>query len=197
MVGKKLQPIGNINSLYYETRIDNREKHQRGVLKRPKSLKSKKVKIIERRLINPTGIDFSDFLVKKEIERDQSKKLESNEEILNRKLLEIRSDYEDELRKHGEQTSIMEGFVYMLSNPSFPGWVKAGMSFDYEKRLSVYNQNDPESRYSFISLRWTPNRRITESNLLKELETESIYRKGEWFKINEIDALRIFYSVME
>lgn len=194
MAGKKLHPIGNINKLYYETKIDSREKYQRGILKKAKSSKSK---VISRRMINSIGTEFSDLLNREGVKSNQLKNVETNEEILNRKLLEIRSGYEDEIRKHGGQTSIKEGFVYMLINPSFPGWIKAGMSFDYEKRLGVYNQNDPESRYSFISLRWTPNRRASESKLLTELETRCFKRKGEWFEINEVDALKIFYFLVE
>lgn len=193
-MNRKLHKIGDIGSLYYETKIDNREKYQRGVLSKSKIKRKKDTKILSRRLIKPVDVNFDDLL-QKETESKQSKTIVTNEQILNRKLLEIRSGYEEEIRKHGEQTSIKEGFVYMLSNPSFPGWIKAGMSIDYEKRLNIYNQYDPEGLYSFISVRWTNNRRQSEDILLKTLAVASDKRKGEWFKIDETNALNIFYSM--
>ena len=67
----------------------------------------------------------------------------SDEEFLHRKLLDIYSQYETEIRVHGEQTPIKEGFVYIIFNPAYPEWIKAGMTIDYEKRLNVYNQYSP------------------------------------------------------
>ena len=43
------------------------------------------------------------------------------EPTINDKLLEIRSKYKEEIRVHGEQTLINEGFVYLISNDAFPG----------------------------------------------------------------------------
>ncbi len=121
----------------------------------------------------------------------------TNEEILHRKLLDIRNRYDDEIRRHGTHTSLIEGFVYIIFNPSYPDWIKAGMAFDYEKRLTVYNQYDPEAKYSIIALRWTANRRLLESKLLEILTISSSDRKGEWFKINKDISLNIFYSCNE
>ena len=40
----------------------------------------------------------------------------SNEDILYNKLLQIRTVYKDEIKVHGEQTAINEGFVYIITN---------------------------------------------------------------------------------
>jgi hypothetical protein len=121
----------------------------------------------------------------------------TNEDLQHRKLLDIRTRYEEEIRKHGEQTSIKEGFVYIIINPSYPEWIKAGMSIDYEKRLNVYNQYDPESKYSIISLRWTADRRRSDQNLLDLLAKISIDRKGEWFKIDKNVSINLFESLLD
>lgn len=120
----------------------------------------------------------------------------SNEDILYNKLLQIRTIYKDEIKVHGEQTVISEGFVYIITNNAWPGWIKAGMAFDYEKRLVVYNQCDPLKSYKIEGLRWTSDRRLSENVILKELQVSAVSSRGEWFKIDTDIALDIFYRAI-
>ncbi len=111
-------------------------------------------------------------------------------------MLQIRTIYKDEIKIHGEQTSINEGFVYIITNEAWPGWIKAGMSIDYEKRLMVYNQCDPLKSYKIEGLRWSDNRRLSESKLLNILEIHAESSNGEWFKIDKDNALDAFYRAI-
>jgi len=167
----------NIDSL-----LNNANKIRKIALNKPKLKKVKTENVVE---------------IKENITSEPDPLVSVEEDIQHRKLLDIRTRYEDEIRKHGEQTTIKEGFVYIIINPSYPEWIKAGMSFDYEKRLNIYNQYDPESKYSIISLRWTADRRLAESNLLKLLASHSKDRKGEWFKIDKDVSINLFNSLSD
>lgn len=124
---------------------------------------------------------------------------ENNNVLIDNKFIEsydklccIKKQYTDEIRIHGEQTLIQEGFVYLITNPSWNGWIKAGMTIDYQSRLNTYNINDPYGNYNYLSLKWVENRRQSEQLLLETLTTSSINRKGEWFQISEDEATKIF-----
>ncbi len=107
-------------------------------------------------------------------------------------LTDIRNRYGDEIRAHGEQTAISEGFVYLVEHELFVGWVKAGMTIDFETRLCTYNVSDPFSRFRFITLQWVKNRRKAELHLLKLLAEGSAEQAGEWFRIGTSEAKDIF-----
>jgi hypothetical protein len=107
-------------------------------------------------------------------------------------LAEIRGRFDEEIRLKGEQTSVRQGFVYLVKNPCFPGWVKAGMTIDYELRLSTYNTSDPLSRFEYVKLAWTPDRREAELLLLNALRLNALETLGEWFRMQVQDAVLIF-----
>lgn len=112
-------------------------------------------------------------------------------------LADIRRRYGDEIRQIGEQTSAKEGFVYLVTNSCFPGWVKAGMTIDYELRLGTYNTSDPLSRFEYVKLAWTPDRRYAERLLLTELQRSAAETRGEWFRMQLQDAIFIFDPRMQ
>lgn len=183
-MAKGLTVIGEIGDLYYKTKIHNRFLIESGKKSSKKSKKSSKT-VLKKPLKLTSNVGKS--IVPKE-------SLISNEEMLHRKLLDIRKNYGDEIRKHGEQTSIKEGFVYLIENASYQGWVKVGMAFDYEKRLRVYNQYDPEQRFAITGLRWVADRRAEESKILLQMEKVASKKSGEWFRIDSDLSLNVFYS---
>jgi hypothetical protein len=99
-------------------------------------------------------------------------------------LCRIRQQIEDEKTIVREQSSIKEGFIYLISNPIWNGWIKAGMTTDYESRISTYNIYDPTNSYSYVDIKWTSDRKYAENHLLNVLSIHSKERKGEWFKIS-------------
>lgn len=115
----------------------------------------------------------------------------SNASNLHESLQKIRSRYGDEIRIRGEQTTVKEGFIYIVVHPSFAGWVKAGMTIDYEMRLGVYNVCDPLSRFEFTALKWVPDRRQAERDLLISLNGCATEMRGEWVKLDPIVANEI------
>ncbi len=110
-------------------------------------------------------------------------------------LLNIRNKYNKEIRIHGEQVSFKEGFIYLISNSAFPGWIKAGMTIDYENRLSQYNMYDPINGYRMHTIKWVTDRRNKENLLLSNLKDNSTFHKGEWFYIEENEAIKILTAL--
>ena len=117
------------------------------------------------------------------------------EPTVNDRLKEIRDRYSEEIKMHGEQTSIKEGFVYLVGNRSYPGWIKAGMTIDFENRLTQYNVYDPLDGFEMHYIKWTDDRRYKENLLLSAIGEEAVCQKGEWFYIDEKQAIEIFETI--
>ena len=107
----------------------------------------------------------------------------------------IRLQHGDEIRQRGEQTSIQEGFIYLVQHPLFDGWVKGGMTVDFELRLGMYNVADPLSRFSLSRVKWVAHRRSAEKELLDGLANVAQECCGEWFRIEFEQACNAFHSI--
>lgn len=112
--------------------------------------------------------------------------------LLKTVLEDIRRRYGDEIKQKGEQTSAKEGFVYLVTHPCFDGWVKGGMTIDYELRLSTYNTSDPLGRFEYSALAWVQDRRQAERLLLGALQEIASDTRGEWFRMPVTEAELVF-----
>ena len=80
-------------------------------------------------------------------------------------------------------SSTKEGYVYVLSNPAWPDWVKVGMAIDAEDRCNSYQTSSPFRDYQLHYQAYTEDRRDLEKqahDLVGEV-AESQY--NEWFKV--------------
>lgn len=77
---------------------------------------------------------------------------------------------------------IQEGFIYILSNPSWEGYYKVGYSIDPRDRLKQYQTGCPFSDYKLEGYYFSFNVRATEKDIHAKLKRFHI--KGEWFKLN-------------
>lgn len=77
--------------------------------------------------------------------------------------------------------SSKEGQVYIITNPSFPDWVKVGMAVDANDRLKGYQTSSPYRDYSLYFKFSVKDRRSAEAACHETLGKVFI-RKGEWFK---------------
>lgn len=119
----------------------------------------------------------------------------SHAEALAHALQSIRARFGDEIRQKGEQTTVREGFIYLATHPCFEGWVKAGMTIDYELRLATYNVADPLSRFEMPLVAWVPDRRDSEKALLRELSCLASEMRGEWAHIPLEQAALAFLAL--
>ncbi len=93
------------------------------------------------------------------------------------------------------RSDIKDGFIYLIENKHFPGWVKCGMTMDYVDRLATYNVCDPTNSFKYIDIRYTQNRRLSENLLIEKLSNTNPERNGEWFKIEKEYVINIFNNI--
>lgn len=84
----------------------------------------------------------------------------------------------------GKQIDIKEGFIYCLSNPAWPEWVKVGETIDYESRLKTYQTSSPMTDYKMFLTWWVEDRKIVEKGMLDTFKALGYEVRGEWVKIS-------------
>jgi Meiotically Up-regulated Gene 113 (MUG113) protein len=80
-----------------------------------------------------------------------------------------------------------EGMVYLISNPTWPGLLKIGMTTDIDSRLESYQIYDPYKRFRVEHYDFCLDRRTAEQQLLEKFDVHLV--DGEWVKIP--DALGV------
>ena len=77
------------------------------------------------------------------------------------------------------------GYIYLISNPAFPQYLKVGITEDISARLSQYQTADPKRSYKIEYYIKHSKYKIAErkiKEMMKYFATDTIQR-GEWFKI--------------
>lgn len=95
----------------------------------------------------------------------------------------------------GIRNSKGQGYVYLVENELFSGWIKCGMTTNITSRLNTYNSNDPLKRFRVLVDKEVVDRRRAELNLMRELQIKSTLQNGEWFRIDKNQAIEIFKSI--
>ena len=80
------------------------------------------------------------------------------------------------------------GYVYILYNPAWKGWLKVGMSYDPEIRCDGFQLSSPHRDYKLYYKRFFEDVIIAEHEAHNIIDNLSLKRKGEWFKTNKNDA---------
>ena len=91
-------------------------------------------------------------------------------------------------------SDVKEGYVYVISNKAWPGWVKIGMAVDSEDRLKGYQTGDPHRSYKLEFSRNFNDRRKAESKA-HVLAGKSSIQSGEWFNMSVQDAINVIEGV--
>jgi len=89
----------------------------------------------------------------------------------------------------------IEGYVYIISNPAWPDWIKVGMAIDAYDRCNGYQTSSPHRDYVLEHSFYSHNRRKDESTVHHKLENISDGRLGEWFKIPVADAIQCMTGI--
>ena len=80
-------------------------------------------------------------------------------------------------------TTSKEGYVYIISNPAWPDWIKIGMAVDAEDRLNGYQTSSPMRDYKLEFTVKVNDRRKSETLAHKICKKMGIDNKGEWFNM--------------
>ena len=104
----------------------------------------------------------------------------------------------DDAWSHNKIESVDQGEVYIIINTAWPDWVKVGKAVNSEDRLNGYQTSSPFRDYEIVATLATDNRHTKEREMHKIFEHFSVDRKGEWFKIDNVTAIKLFnYQVQE
>ena len=91
---------------------------------------------------------------------------------------------------------VKEGYIYVITNPAWPEWVKIGMAIDAEDRLNGYQTSSPMRDYQLVHAIATPDRARAE-RVAHKAAALSGERQGEWFKIANEEAVTILQHIKE
>jgi len=93
-----------------------------------------------------------------------------------------------------------EGWIYIVSNPKWPEWMKIGVTRDLTKRLSSYNTGAPISSvfYRYEYHRYHANARVIEQKIHSDRSNhQDRGDSSEWYKISIRSAKKIIDSMCE
>ena len=89
-----------------------------------------------------------------------------------------------------------EGFVYLIGNPAWGGWLKCGMAIDADDRFRSYNTGSPYRDYKVHYTIFTTDRHKTEKRAHEALKKSCSAFDGEWFFIDVPSAKRAIKSIL-
>lgn len=92
--------------------------------------------------------------------------------------------------------TIEMGYVYLVVNPSFDGWVKCGKAVDVDNRVDGYQTSTPYRDYQEVYRVFANNRHAAESLALAALSASCEDRHGEWFKMDTEEAVAILENLL-
>ena len=93
--------------------------------------------------------------------------------------------------------NIKEGYVYVITNKAFPGWVKIGMAIDAEDRLKSYQTSSPYRDYQLLHSVYVTNRRAIERKAHRKVSKIAEDRQNEWFKVDAIEAIDCITAILK
>tara|TARA_B100000900_G_scaffold367470_1_gene343993 strand:- start:12680 stop:13180 length:501 start_codon:yes stop_codon:yes gene_type:complete len=104
----------------------------------------------------------------------------------------------DDAWSHNKIESVDQGEVYIIVNDAWPEWVKVGKAVISQDRLKGYQTSSPFRDYRIIATLSTDNRHEKEREMHKIFNHFAEERKGEWFKIDNVTAIKLFnYQIQE
>ena len=88
-----------------------------------------------------------------------------------------------------------EGYVYIISNPCWDGWIKVGMAVDVKDRCNQYQTSSPFRDYKLCYNRKFKDRKSAEQKVHSKLKKISKTYKGEWFNISISKAIKTIEAI--
>lgn len=76
------------------------------------------------------------------------------------------------------------GYLYVITNESFPGWVKIGVTENLNKRLQQYQTASPHRNYILEYSLHHPKYIEAEKKIKEVMKNFASEIKNEWFKVD-------------
>lgn len=76
------------------------------------------------------------------------------------------------------------GYVYIISNPAHPGFLKVGVTQDIKSRLHVYQTSDPKRQYKVEYYIHHPDCYRAEKQIKEMMKYFALSIKNEWYEVD-------------
>lgn len=76
------------------------------------------------------------------------------------------------------------GYVYIISNPAHPGFLKVGVTQDIKDRLHVYQTSDPKRQYKVEYYIFHPDCYRAEKEIKENMKPFALSIKKEWYEVS-------------
>lgn len=77
-----------------------------------------------------------------------------------------------------------EGFIYVISNPNFPGFYKIGVTHNISSRLKTYQTSSPHRNYKVEHYIYHPDCYKGEQEIKENIKPFALSIKNEWIEIS-------------
>ena len=77
-----------------------------------------------------------------------------------------------------------KGYLYIITNESFPGWVKVGITNDLKARLNHYQTCSPFRNYKLMYSVHHPKYKEAEKKIKEIMKYFAKSIKNEWFEVD-------------
>jgi len=77
-----------------------------------------------------------------------------------------------------------EGYVYIISNNNYPGFLKIGVTDNIESRLRTYQTASPHRNFRVEYYIFSKDCYAAETKIQEEMKPFALSRKKEWFEIS-------------
>jgi len=105
---------------------------------------------------------------------------------------ELKAEYEVSDRKVSQRK---EGYVYVITNPAWPEWVKVGRSVLTERRFNSYQTSSPFRDFELAGDVYFEDAIQAEREVHNSLTASGVGSNGEWFKTTAANALSLIEAV--
>lgn len=103
-----------------------------------------------------------------------------------------RNNFSDQVTNKSKNPTLKCGFIYIISNPSFPGTVKVGLTKDIVKRLDTYQTYDPYRKFKIEHYEFCEDVCAKERYMLDQFSID-LY-KGEWIDDKREDIKKVLFD---
>lgn len=76
------------------------------------------------------------------------------------------------------------GYIYIISNPAHPGFLKVGVTQDIKDRLHVYQTSDPKRQYKVEYYIFHPDCYKAEKDINEMMHYFALSQRNEWYEVD-------------
>lgn len=91
----------------------------------------------------------------------------------------------------------MSGYLYIVINDAFPGWVKVGTTSNLTQRIHTYQTGDPFRNYRIVFSLHHPDFRQAEKKIKDTIKPFALSIRNEWYEIDLQMAKSRLIEVLE